>query len=355
MKTLAIFSVLLICFVCVAFSQLTEEEQPAINFQIIKQVNSNPKSTWKAGINKKFINKNLKYAKQLLGLRGMSKDTPVRYNEEEMKMIERYNRAKAYYQTKFGKLKVSVPDQFDSRTQWPGCVHPIRNQEQCGSCWAFSASEVLSDRFCIATFNRSQAEGGRIDVVLAPQDMVSCNWYNMGCDGGILNLAWLYLEHTGIVPDACLPYVSGSGNVPSCPKTCVNGNYTNVALNSVKYKASTFHNLGLFEFWERELKIQEEIIARGPVQTGFSVYQDFMNYKSGVYSHQTGSFLGGHAVKIVGWGVDKGTPYWIVANSWGPDWGLDGFFWMKRGNNECSIESGAIAGPADLKNVPKKL
>jgi len=52
-----------------------------------------------------------------------------------------------------------------------------------------------------------------------------------------------------------------------------------------------------------------------------------MAYKSGVYTHQTGSLEGGHAVKIVGWGSDAGTPYWIVANSWNTKWGLDGYFW----------------------------
>ena len=64
----------------------------------------------------------------------------------------------------------------------------------------------------------------------------------------------------------------------------------------------------------------------GPVQTGFSVYQDFINYKSGVYQHTTGSFLGGHAVKIVGWGVENNVPYWLVANSWDVTWGIDGMW-----------------------------
>jgi len=73
-------------------------------------------------------------------------------------------------------------------------------------------------------------------------------------------------------------------------------------------------------------KIMSEIINNGPVQTGFSVYQDFINYKSGVYQHTTGSFLGGHAVKIVGYGVENGVKYWIVANSWDTNWGLDGMW-----------------------------
>jgi cathepsin B len=86
-----------------------------------------------------------------------------------------------------------------------------------------------------------------------------------------------------------------------------------------KYKAATYYAVGswLF-FWERAYAIQTEIMKGGPLQVGFSVYQDFLSYKSGVYKYTTGGLLGGHAVKIVGWGVDSASklPYWLVANSW---------------------------------------
>jgi len=82
------------------------------------------------------------------------------------------------------------------------------------------------------------------------------------------------------------------------------------------------------------------VYTNGPIQTGFTVYQDFMSYQSGVYRHTSGSQLGGHAVKIVGWGSD----YWIVANSWGTGWGLNGFFWF--GMNQCGFEGQGIAGKA---------
>lgn len=70
-------------------------------------------------------------------------------------------------------------------------------------------------------------------------------------------------------------------------------------------------------------------MTNGPVETGFTVYSDFMSYRGGIYEQNSYSALGGHAVKIVGWGVEDGTDYWIVANSWGPSWGEEGFFRIK--------------------------
>merc|ERR1712028_171125 len=89
-----------------------------------------------------------------------------------------------------------------------GLVHPIRDQQRCGSCWAFSASEVLSDRVAIAT--------GKASPVLSAEDMVSCDKMDAGCQGGSLPNAWSYLTNTGIVTDTCMPYSAGGGTVPSC-------------------------------------------------------------------------------------------------------------------------------------------
>ncbi len=87
-----------------------------------------------------------------------------------------------------------------------------------------------------------------------------------------------------------------------------------------------------------------ELMKNGPVQTAFTVYSDFPTYTSGVYSHKNGEELGGHAVKMMGWGVEDGTPYWLVANSWNTDWGNEGFFRILRGSDECGIESSVVAG-----------
>ena len=84
----------------------------------------------------------------------------------------------------------------------------------------------------------------------------------------------------------------------------------------------------------------------GAVATGYTVYADFYNYKSGIYKHVTGKMLGGHAIKVVGWGVKNATAttnatnYWIVANSWGSKWGEDGYFRFDMSDTACHFGMG---------------
>jgi len=214
-----------------------------------------------------------------------------------------------------------APAEFDARTKWPKCIHPIRNQEHCGSCWAFGATEVLSDRYCIH---------GK-DLIFSPQDLVSCDFTNHGCNGGNLLLAWVYLNLYGVATDSCVPYKSGDGSSHPCEKKCAD--------SSEHYEK--YHST--FATQPKSIEaIKLEIFNNGPVETGFMVYEDFMQYKSGIYSHSSGKLLGGHAVKIIGWGVENGIEYWIAANSWSEKWGEKGFFRIKFG--ECGFESQVIAG-----------
>lgn len=90
--------------------------------------------------------------------------------------------------------------------------------------------------------------------------------------------------------------------------------------------------------------IQLELMNNGPMEAGFLVFEDFLHYKSGVYQHKTGIILGAHAVKLLGWGVENGTPYWLLANSWNTDWGDKGYFKMLRGDNECGLETHIFTG-----------
>jgi cathepsin B len=209
--------------------------------------------------------------------------------------------------------QLSVPATFNALTRWPGCIHPVLDQGQCGSCWAFGSSEALSDRFCIAT-------AGATNVTLSPQYLVSCDKSSFGCSGGYLSTAWNLMATTGIPTLACVPYKAIN---TACPTTCSNGSAM------VKYYAKSVKS------FTTPASIQLEISTNGPVEAGFTVYQDFMGYTSG-----------GHAVKMIGWGVSGSTNYWICQNQWGTSWGMKGFFWIKFG--QVGIDSGVYAGLAKV-------
>jgi len=231
----------------------------------------------------------------------------------DLKDFEEYN---------WGALleNIKAPASFDSRTQWPGCIHPILDQGQCGSCWAFGASEALSDRFCIAS-------NGATDVVLSPQYIVDCDFFGFGCNGGNPLQAWKFLQNKGLPTYSCVTYTAQDGK---CPSTCDDGS------------ALTFYKASTVSSYTNPASIQAAILAGGPIEVSFTVYQDFMSYSSGVYLHTWGNELGGHAVKMVGWGVSGSQNYWICANSWGTTWGIQGFFWI--GFGQCGIDSSGVAG-----------
>ena len=218
----------------------------------------------------------------------------------------------------------AAPASFDSRTQWPNCVNPILDQGQCGSCWAFGATEALSDRICIAS-NAAQKP------VLSPQYLVDCDTNNYGCNGGYLDLAWRFMMTTGVPLNSCVGYKAVDA---ACPTKCDNG------------AALTFYKAASVNSYTNPASIQAAVISSGPIEVAFTVYQDFMSYKSGVYIHTTGGVLGGHAVKLVGWGVSGTQNYWICANSWNTSWGIAGFFWI--GFGQCGLDSQGVAGAPKL-------
>jgi len=248
-----------------------------------------------------------------------------------------------------------LPDTFDARDAWPNCasIKEVRDQGSCGSCWAFGAVEAMTDRICIAS-------KGAQNFHISAEDLTACcSACGYGCEGGFPQTAWSYFKTTGLVTggnyntkQGCEPYtipacdhhVNGSlppcgaeQPTPTCAKKCIDGYPTPFAQD--KHHGESVYSVG-----PSQQDIQTEIMKNGPVEAAFSVYADFLAYKSGVYSHTSGQMLGGHAVKILGWGTEDSTAYWLVANSWNEDWGDKGFFKIRRGNNECGIEDGIVAG-----------
>jgi cathepsin B len=237
------------------------------------------------------------------------------------------------------KEKQEIPENFHIKDKWPECIHPIRDQQNCGSCWAFSASEVLSDKFCIAS-------KGKINVILSPQDFVSCDTGDRGCGGGFVNKSWEYLKKNGIVTETCLPYISGDG----FPYICPFGDEP--TLNFCKTKEEKYNKYKVKSHGRMKsiTDAKLHLFNEGPLEAAFNVFEDFISYKGGVYKRISDNFMGGHAVKVVGWGKDNNdeTEYWIVANSWSTNWGEEGFFRIAFG--ECGFEDNLWTGIPDLDN-----
>jgi len=108
-----------------------------------------------------------------------------------------------------------------------------------------------------------------------------------------------------------------------CPAPlCYNGDKYAV------YKAKSFGNIMAHSGLTQEQSIMLEIMTNGPVQTCFMFYSNFMDFfkknPNGIYSSLSGQNIGGHCVEIIGWGVERNTKYWIMANTWGPNWASQG-------------------------------
>nr|CDJ88699.1 Peptidase C1A domain containing protein [Haemonchus contortus] len=252
---------------------------------------------------------------------------------------------------------VDIPESFDSRIVWKNCssITYIRDQSQCGSCWAVSAASTMSDRICVQT-------GGRVQKIISDVDILSCCGLSCGygCDGGYAHEAWAFALTYGVVTGGgykakgvCRPYPFHPcglhhGQFYSCPRdheyvTPVCKKYCQYGYGKRYEKDKIFARTARILDTD-EKAIQKEIMRNGPVQAAFTVYEDFSFYKKGIYVHTGGKESGGHAIKIIGWGVENGTKYWTIANSWHDDWGEDGYFRILRGVNHCDIESYVVAG-----------
>ncbi|CAH2225561.1 dipeptidyl peptidase 1 [Pelobates cultripes] len=225
-----------------------------------------------------------------------------------------------------------LPPAFDWRNvNGYNFVSPVRNQGNCGSCYAFATMGMLESRIRVSSQLRQTP-------TLSPQQIVSCSNYSQGCDGGFPYLiAGKYGQDFGIVEESNFPY-TGSDS----PCTLKDDYY--------RYYTAEYHYVGGFYGGCNEALMKYELLMGGPLAVAFEVYDDFMHYGGGIY-HHTGlqdKFnpfqLTNHAVLLVGYGEESnGEKYWIVKNSWGESWGEKGYFRIRRGTNECAIESIAVS------------
>jgi cathepsin B len=329
--------VVLVCAVAHSMAGTIRTDLKPQSDELVDYINSLG-TTWKAGHNARTKKMSLEAIKGLMGVKPYDPlSLPITNNDH---------------------LPNDIPDTFDARTQWPKCtsIGEIRDQSNCGSCWAVAAAEAISDRICIST--------DEIVDISALDLMSCCRACGQGCEGGYPPQAWQYWARTGLVTGGlyqskgCEPYPlppcehhinsthypacsQSTAPTPKCASSCQSG--YNVPYGQDKHFGAKAYGVS-----SSVEAIQKEIQANGPVEADIDVYDDFLSYKSGVYQHTTGSNLGGHAIKILGWGTENNTPYWLVANSWNADWGDKGYIKFIRGKDDCGIESGINAG------TPKK-
>ena len=220
----------------------------------------------------------------------------------------------------------SLPHQFSSLSTWPGLTSPVSDQGWCSSSWAVSAAAVAGDRTSI---------GQARPVVLSPQALLSCNKRGpVGCGSKQVDHAWDHLRRHGSWDSSC----QSTGSPSTCPSACR------------LYRTLPAYRVGRGNTYRQpnrnEQDIMHELMHQGPVQAVMEVYTDFFMYGSGIYRKTnlaSNTLAGYHAVRIVGWGEEAGVKYWKVANSWGTEWGEEGFFRIAKGDNECLVEEFVMA------------
>lgn len=289
--------------------------QPLLTSRVLAYINSIPKY-WTAGISQKF--KNL-----------------TRDDMEAMTMspwIGQLDRASLYRFVRHAERSATYnyPESFDFREEYPQCLLPTYDQGHCGSCWAFASTRAFGDTRCMQGIDS-------VPVLYSPQYLVSCSLENMGCTGGTMEDTGIFLRDTGAVTEDCVPYVDGDAHWEPCVASCVDGS----PIETVKLKD--------FVRYDGNLEaMMEAISTNGPIHASMMLYEDFLYYQSGIYHFVYGTTGGMHAIEIVGYGTETSksdetgeeirVDFWIVRNSWGEEWGENGFFRILRGTNECKIE-----------------
>lgn len=245
-------------------------------------------------------------------------------NHEFVSMMNGYKRSyktdSVNGSTYLSPAHIVTPESVDWRKQ--GYVTPVKDQGQCGSCWAFSTTGSLEGQH----YRKSA-----VLTSLSEQNLVDCSksYGNMGCEGGLMDNAFQYIkDNRGIDTENSYPYEAHDDKCRFKKRTigATDSGFTDIAPGN-------------------ETQLKEVVGSVGPVSVAIDASkQSFQMYSQGVYDElECSSTELDHGVLVVGYGTTSdGVDYWIVKNSWGPSWGENGYIKMSRNkNNQCGIATAA--------------
>jgi len=197
-----------------------------------------------------------------------------------------------------------------------GAVTHVKNQGQCGSCWAFSTIGALEGLHAVKTGDLME---------FSEQALVDCSKNgNMGCNGGLMDNAFTYVSENGIPTESDYPYTGRDGQCNRYESAFTVSGFTDVPQNSPQQMKAALNNQ--------------------PVSVAVAVNNKFQFYSSGVFNKKCGDQIN-HGVLAVGYGSENGSDFWLVKNSWGPQWGEKGFIKISRddvvGPGQCQILANA--------------
>jgi cathepsin L len=276
------------------------------NMEYIKYSNMNTTKTYKLGINNFTDMSKMEFNRKYLN---------IRINETHKQ--QHYLKHNNHHHSQHNISNKTIPQSIDWRAS--GIVTDVKDQGQCGSCWAFSAVGAIEGQHAL---NTSQL------VSLSEQNLVDCatNYSCEGCNGGFPDDAMDYvLNNSGIDTETSYPYNAADGSC-SYNKSNDGANITGV----VKLPSGNMTAL------------YDALAFVGPISVALDAEYDFQLYSSGIFSStECSSSMLDHAVLAIGYGVSmNGTKYLMIKNSWGTDWGMDGYIYFSAEiDNMCGIAS----------------
>ncbi len=206
----------------------------------------------------------------------------------------------------------SVPSRWDWRSK--GVVTRVKHQGRCGGCWAFSAAAVIEGQYA-RKYKKLRS--------FSEQQMIDCSYYDNGCNGGLMHTAFNYVRRAGgLMKRSTYPYLGYRG-------VC------KFRSDKVVARVRGYTSAGT----TNENTIKAFLYKTGPLAITINA-RNLQYYKRGVYNvpYRKCPYAPDHGVVLVGYGTtSKGMPYWIIKNSWGPKWGENGYFRIRRGKGLCGV------------------